>query len=99
MTAVQAPTKLHMEVHVMKLSNSVRVLPIILAAAYLGFYVWGLAMGVFTPVELGAFSVVAVVCIVGIVAGAVVARRSPPDPEGRREIRRDEGKLRETRGF
>ncbi len=82
-----------------KLSNSVRPLPIILAAAYLGFYVWGLAMGVFTPLELGAFTVVAVACVVGIAAVAVAVRRSPPDPEARREIRRHEGELRETRGF
>ena len=79
----------------MKLSTEVKTLPVLVALAYLGFYVWGLAMSVFTPVELGALSVVAVGCVVLVVAATVIARRSPEEPEARHKA----NVLRERRGF
>jgi heme A synthase len=79
----------------MKLSAEAKTLPVLLALAYLGFYVWGLAMSVFTPVELGAFSIVAAGCVIFFAAAILVARRSPETPE----MRHKANNLRETRGF
>jgi hypothetical protein len=79
----------------MKLSTEAKVAPVLIALAYLGFYVWGLAMSVFTPLELGALSVVAVGCVVLVAAVILIARRSPES----REARRSASLLRERRGF
>ena len=79
----------------MKLSTEAKAVPVVVALAYLGFYVWGLAMSVFTPLELGVLSLVAVGCVVGVVAAIVIARRSPESPESRHRA----NLLRERRGF
>ncbi len=79
----------------MKSRSPIRDLPIIVAAAYLGFYFWGLLMSVFTPFELAGLTVIAVICIVWIATTAIIGRLGPRDAEQRRR----EAKLREKRGF
>lgn len=78
-------------------SRTVTVLQLV-ALAYLGFYAWGLVMGVFTPVELGFLSVLAAVLVV-LVAGSLLAARRARSNEQKEELRRTTAQLRETRGF
>jgi uncharacterized membrane protein len=82
----------------MRLSRKTLTVLELLALAYLGFYVWGLAMSVFTPAGLGILSVVAVVLFVGVVVSAVVERRTQSDAQAA-ELKRSTAQLRETRGF
>jgi TRAP-type C4-dicarboxylate transport system permease large subunit len=70
----------------------------LLALAYLGFYAWGLAMSVFTPVELGALSVLAAGLVVGLVVSALIARAARTPASDEAEERRN-AQLRERRGF
>lgn len=82
----------------MRLAGRTIVLLQLAALAYLGFYLWGLAMSVFTPVELGALSVLAAVLAVGVAASLLVVRRGRDDA-ARAELRRHTAQLREHRGF
>jgi len=67
----------------------------LLALAYLGFYGWGVAMSVFTPMEMGLMTTLAAVFVVAIVASAIAARRAGLSEE----LERKSYRLRETRGF
>jgi ABC-type nickel/cobalt efflux system permease component RcnA len=67
----------------------------LLALAYLGFYVWGVAMSVFTPMEMGVMSTLSVVFVVAIIVSAVATRRAGVD----QELERKTYRLRERRGF
>jgi hypothetical protein len=66
--------------------------------AYLGFYVFGLVMGVYSPGDVPYFTIPAVVFAVGLVVLAVVGRRGEPGPD-EEELTHRTRHLRETRGF
>jgi EamA domain-containing membrane protein RarD len=68
------------------------------ALAYLGFYVYGLVLGVFSPVEMIGFTVIAAVCVAVAVLHAVRFRRALKGPD-RTRITRELQKFRETRGW
>jgi hypothetical protein len=71
----------------------------LLAAVYLGFYGFGLVLGVFGITEVPVFTIIAAVCVAGLVAYMVAVRhgREPIDPDGpaARAVRAQ----RERRGF
>jgi hypothetical protein len=60
-------------------SETIKLLVPLLAAVYLGFYVFGLVMGVFGPGEIAWLSIVAAVCALGLVV-YWLARRRGIDP-------------------
>jgi hypothetical protein len=68
------------------------------ALAFLGFYVYGLVLGVFSPGEMIGFTIIAVVCVVAGVVHAVRIRRAMSGPD-RARITHDLQKHRETRGW
>lgn len=68
--------------------------------AYLGFYLYGIILGVFSPGELIGATILAVVFTVGLFAYALRLRRSPPESDPRLSAQaRAERALRERRGF
>lgn len=72
----------------------------LLAFAYLGFYVYGVIIGVFSPLELIGFTIIAVVLTIGSALLAIALRRGwtkldEPTPAQARAIRA----RRERRGF
>jgi hypothetical protein len=68
------------------------------ALAYLGFYVYGVVLGVFSPGEMVGFTAVAVLCLVAGVVHAVRIRRALSGPD-RGRITHDLQKYREKRGW
>ncbi len=81
--------------------NRLKVAARLLAAAYLGFYVYGIILGVFSPVEIPLFTVVALVLSAFLViyslrvARSYRARKNDPNDEMMRELHA----LKERRGF
>jgi hypothetical protein len=67
--------------------------------AYLGFYVFGLLMSVFTPGEAVGFTAVAIAVICMTTIQVLRMRRAAEDPETRSEELRELHRLRERRGF
>ena len=65
---------------------------------FLGFYVFGLIMGVFAPGEMVLFSAIAVGVVVVYAIHAVRLRR-PMDEDEERALRRELSQQRERRGF
>jgi hypothetical protein len=76
-----------------------RIFVPLLAAAYLGFYVFGLVMGVLTLTSMVWATIVAALCVLGLIAFATVRRLGiePVDPDG--ELARAARARRENRGF
>ncbi len=68
------------------------------ALAYLGFYVYGLVLGVFSPGEMIGFTIVAVLCVAAGVVHGIRIRRALKGPD-RARITHDLQKYRETRGW
>ena len=66
--------------------------------AYLGFYVYGLVMGVFSPGEMVGFTILAVVFVVAGVIHFIRFRRAMQGPEKDR-ITHELQLLKEKRGF
>ena len=66
---------------------------------YLGFYVYGLVMGVFSPFELMGFTVVAVVCVAAFVVYSLRLRRAMRTPGDHEALMRKAHVYRERRGF
>ena len=66
---------------------------------YLGFYVYGVVMGVFSAVELIGFTVLAAVFAVAFVLHVIRVRRAMRVPEQRAAVMREEHRFREHRGF
>ncbi|HEX2467575.1 MAG TPA: hypothetical protein VHJ54_05155 [Solirubrobacterales bacterium] len=66
--------------------------------AYLGFYVFGLIMGVYSPGEVLYFTIPAAVLACAYVVHAIRSRRAARD-RGDDESLREAQRLRETRGF
>jgi hypothetical protein len=74
-------------------------LALLAALGYLGFYVYGLVMGVFSPFELVGFTIVAAVCAAAFVVHAVRIRRAMRTPGEHEAIMRQAHVYRERRGF
>jgi hypothetical protein len=66
---------------------------------YLGFYVYGIVLGVFSPLELIGFTALAVLFTGIFVIHLVRVRRAMRTPEQRAEIMREAHVHRERRGF
>ena len=79
--------------------GSLARLGLLAGLAYLGFYVYGLMMGVFSPFELLGFTIVAVVCLAGYVVYAVRLRRAMRTPGKHEAMMREAHYYRERRGF
>jgi hypothetical protein len=71
---------------------------LLVALAYLGFYVYGLIMGVFSPGEMLGFTAVAVVCAAAGILHGIRIRRAMAGPD-RNRITHDLQKYREKRGW
>jgi hypothetical protein len=82
----------------MKLLDLAGRLLLLGALAYLGFYVYGIVLGVFTPGEMIWFTIVAVICVGVGVVHAIRIRRAMRGPD-RDRITHDLQKHRETRGW
>jgi hypothetical protein len=72
----------------------------LLACVFLGFYVYGVILGVFSPLELIGFTIIAAVCTFGVLGWTIALRRgwselAEPTPEEARARRA----RRERRGF
>jgi len=67
--------------------------------AYLGFYVYGLVMGVFSPLELVGFTIIALVCFGAYAVYAIRLRRAMRTPGRHEEMMRQAHYYRERRGF
>ena len=74
-------------------------LVLLIGFAYLGFYVFGIVMGVFGPGEIPLFSVIAMVVVVAGVVHFVRRRKAIEDPEERHERLHEQHDMRERRGF
>ncbi len=82
----------------MKLLDTLNRLFLLGAFAFLGFYVFGVVMGVFSPGEMVGFTLLAGVFIIVGVVHAVRIRRAMRGPD-RERITHDLQKLKEGRGF
>ncbi len=82
------------------LRRTLRVLVPLALLGYLGFYVYGIVLGAFSPGELIGFTILAVVFTAGLAAYALRLRRLPPEPVDPSSAQaRAERALRERRGF
>jgi hypothetical protein len=96
-SSVQAPTSATAKARAVVL-NALPKVVLLVALAYLGFYIYGLVLGVFSPGEMLGFTAVAVACgAAGIVHGIRI-RRALAGPD-RDRITHDLQKYRETRGW
>ena len=66
---------------------------------YLGFYVYGLVMGVFSPFELLGFTIIAVVCFAAFIAYTARLRRAMRTEGEHEALMRQAHVYRERRGF
>lgn len=67
--------------------------------AFLGFYVFGLVMGVYTPGEVLYFTIPAVLAAAAYIVHIILYRRTVKAYGYDREAMHDAQRLRETRGF
>ena len=74
-------------------------LALLAALAYLGFYVYGIVMGVFSPIEMIGFTIIAALCLAAFVVHSVRYRRALRDPRQHDAIMREAHVYRERRGF
>jgi hypothetical protein len=72
---------------------------VVVGLGYLGFYVYGVVLGVFSPVELLGFTALAFLFAGVFVVHIVRVRRAMRTPEQRGEIMREAHVYRERRGF
>jgi hypothetical protein len=83
----------------MELASKFGLLFVLAGLAYLGFYVYGVVLGVFSPVELIGFTVLAFF-FAGVFAVHIVrVRRAMRTPEQRAAMMRKAHVHRERRGF
>jgi hypothetical protein len=66
---------------------------------YLGFYGFGLVMGVFAPGEMIGFTIVAALIVVAYAVHAIRLNRRAEDPAERAAIMRELHDQQERRGF
>jgi membrane protein implicated in regulation of membrane protease activity len=83
----------------MKLVDRLGPLFVLAGLAYLGFYVYGLVMGVFSPTEMIGFTVLGVFFAAVFVLHVVRVRRAMRDPEQHDRIMHELHTQRERRGF
>jgi uncharacterized membrane protein YcjF (UPF0283 family) len=85
----------------MQLVDRFGTLFLLAGLAYLGFYVYGLIMGVFSLTEgIGiGFTVLALLFVTAFVVHVVRVRRAMRDPEQHHRIMRELHTHRERRGF
>jgi hypothetical protein len=74
-------------------------LALLVALAYLGFYVYGLIMGVFSPFELLGFTILAVVFAAAFIVHMIRLRRAMRTPGAHEALMREAHVYRERRGF
>jgi uncharacterized membrane protein len=74
-------------------------LALLAGLAYLGFYVYGIVMGVFSPVAMIGFTIIAAVCLTAFIIHSVRFRRALKDPRQHDAIMREAHIYRERRGF
>jgi len=83
----------------MSVTGTLSRLALLLGLAYLGFYVYGLIMGVFSPLELWGFTVLALVFAAAFVVHMVRLRRAMRTPGAHEQLMREAHVYRERRGF
>lgn len=83
----------------MSLLGTVSRLALLFALAYLGFYVYGLIMGVFSPFELLGFTILAVLFAAAFLVHMVRLRRVMKTPGKHEALMRKAHVYREQRGF
>jgi hypothetical protein len=74
-------------------------LGLLAALGYLGFYVYGLVMGVFSPFELVGFTIVALACLAAFIVHSVRFRNAMRTPGQHEALMRQAHVYRERRGF
>jgi hypothetical protein len=74
-------------------------LALLLGLGYLGFYVYGVIMGVFSPIELWGFTILAIVFAAAFIVHMVRLRRAMRTPGAHEALMRDAHVYRERRGF
>ena len=79
--------------------HGARLLLLLAALAYLGFYFYGLVMGVFSPLELVGFTIAAGVMIAAIVLVALRSRLGGGEADPNDANLRRARSYRERRGF
>ena len=80
-------------------TRPLKLLLLLAAMGYLGFFVFGLVMGVFSAVEAVALSVVALAAITGIGLVMLRERLRPDDDPSFEDAARRTRSYRERRGF
>jgi hypothetical protein len=83
----------------MSFLNSLGRLALLAALGYLGFYVYGLVLGTFSPFELVGFTILAVVCLAAFVIHIIRLRRALATTGGHEAMMRKAHVYRERRGF
>jgi membrane protein implicated in regulation of membrane protease activity len=83
----------------MKLIDRLGPLFLLVGLAYLGFYVYGLVMGVFSLTGMIGFTVLAVFFAATYVVHTIRVRRAMRDPEQHDRIMHELHTQRERRGF
>jgi hypothetical protein len=83
----------------MELVSKFSRLFVLAGLAYLGFYVYGVVMGVFSPVELIGFTFLALLFAGVFVVHVTRVRRAMRIPEERAAMMREAHVHRERRGF
>jgi len=83
----------------MTLLGTASRLGLLAGLAYLGFYVYGAVMGVFSPVAMLGFTILAVVCLTAFLIHAVRFRRAMDTPGQHEALMRKAHVYRERRGF
>jgi hypothetical protein len=74
-------------------------LGVLAALGYLGFYVYGLVMGVFSPLELIGFTLGAIGCLAAFFVYLLRLRRAMRTPGAHEALMRQAHLHRERRGF
>jgi hypothetical protein len=83
----------------MALRQSLSRLALLAALGYLGFYVYGVILGVFSPFELFGFTILAAVFAAAFVIHLIRFRRAMKTPGAHEELMREAHVYRERRGF
>jgi hypothetical protein len=68
-------------------------------STYLGFYVYGVILGIFSPMQLYGFTIIAMVCAAAFIVHLVRIRRAMKTPGGHEAMMREAHVHREHRGF
>jgi len=83
----------------MRFLGNLSRLALLAGLGYLGFYVYGLVMGVFSPVELMGFTLLAIGAVVAFVVYLLHLQRAMRTPGKHEALMRQAHFYRERRGF